>query len=69
MVLFILLFLFAYYLFICGKFNASNCESVVGTNLGAALVDVETGMTSWVLRSKSDVMALQLVHSVSCVFT
>ena len=37
--------------------------------MGAALVDLETGMASWVLRSKSDVLAQQLIHSVSYVFT
>lgn len=37
---------------------------VIGTNLGAALVDLETGRASWLLRSKSDVLAQQLVHSV-----
>ncbi|EXB83247.1 DDB1- and CUL4-associated factor 4 [Morus notabilis] len=42
-------------------------RAVIGTNLGAALVDVETGMTSWVLRSKSDVLAQQLVHSGNVV--
>ena len=37
---------------------------VTGTNLGAALVDLETGIASWVCRSKSDVFAQQIVHSV-----
>ncbi|KAM6595379.1 hypothetical protein CsatA_005903 [Cannabis sativa] len=40
---------------------------VIGTNMGAALVDPETGGTSWVLRSKSDVLAQQLVHSGNVV--
>lgn len=37
---------------------------VTGTNLGAALVDLETGKASWVCRSRSDVFAQQIVHSV-----
>ncbi|XP_062082889.1 uncharacterized protein LOC133789153 isoform X2 [Humulus lupulus] len=40
---------------------------VIGTDMGAALVDPETGATSWVLRSKSDVLAQQLVHSGNVV--
>jgi hypothetical protein len=39
---------------------------VIGTNLGAALVDLETGVPSWVCRSKSDVFALQFIQSVIC---
>ena len=35
-----------------------------GTNLGAALVDLETGRKSWVCHSKSDVFAQQFIHSV-----
>jgi hypothetical protein len=34
--------------------------AVTGTNLGAALVNLETGMVSWVCRSKSDVLSQQL---------
>jgi hypothetical protein len=37
---------------------------VIGTNLGAALVDLETGVRSWVCQSKSDVFALQFIQSV-----
>lgn len=48
----------------CGS---NDNRAAIGTNLGAALVDVETGMTSWVLRSKSDVLALQLVHSQNII--
>ncbi|KAF5475361.1 hypothetical protein F2P56_007170 [Juglans regia] len=43
------------------NFNWS--RAVIGTNLGAALVDLETGDASWVCRSKSDVFALQFIHS------
>lgn len=37
---------------------------VIGTDHGAAVVNLETGMHSWVLRSKSDVLAQQLLLSV-----
>lgn len=37
---------------------------VIGTDLGAALVDLETGAGSYFLRSKSDVFALQFHQSV-----
>lgn len=37
---------------------------VTGTNLGAALVDLETGVASWVYRTKSDVFAQQFIQSV-----
>ncbi|KAI8524783.1 hypothetical protein RHMOL_Rhmol13G0176100 [Rhododendron molle] len=36
--------------------------SSIGTNLGAALVNLETGVPSWVFRCKSDVLSLQLDH-------
>ncbi|XP_016648196.1 PREDICTED: uncharacterized protein LOC103325475 [Prunus mume] len=47
----------------------ADCEpdgsrAVIGTNLGAALVDLETGRASWLLRSKSDLLAQKLVHTV-----
>ncbi len=35
-----------------------------GTNLGAALVDLETGQKSWVCHSKSHVFAQQFIHLV-----
>ncbi|KAJ4836439.1 hypothetical protein Tsubulata_045151 [Turnera subulata] len=38
-----------------------------GSNLGAALVDLETGVTSWVCRSKSDVLAQQFDQSANTV--
>lgn len=37
---------------------------VIGTNLGAFLVNVESGVSSQVLRCKSDVLSLQLDNSV-----
>nr|XP_023898103.1 uncharacterized protein LOC112009976 [Quercus suber] len=46
-------------------FNRS--QAVIGTNLGAALVDLETGMASWVCRSRSDVFAQQIVHSGNAI--
>ncbi|KAL6206226.1 hypothetical protein ACLB2K_023475 [Fragaria x ananassa] len=42
-------------------------HAVIGTNLGAALVDLETGVKSWLLRGKSDVLAQQLIHSGNVV--
>ncbi|CAL0301560.1 unnamed protein product [Lupinus luteus] len=38
-------------------------RAVIGTNRGAASVDLETGTTSWFLRCKSDVFAQQIVNS------
>nr|XP_043618271.1 DDB1- and CUL4-associated factor 4-like protein 1 isoform X2 [Erigeron canadensis] len=38
-------------------------RAVVGTNIGAALVNIETGRKSWICRSKSDVLSLQLDYS------
>lgn len=37
----------------------------IGTDLGAAMVNLETGLTSWVCRGKSDVFAQQLDESVT----
>ncbi|KAL7260468.1 hypothetical protein ACSBR1_006185 [Camellia fascicularis] len=34
------------------------------TDLGAALVNLETGVQSWVFRCKSNILSLQLDHSV-----
>lgn len=36
----------------------------LGTNTGAALVNIDTGMTSWICRCKSDVFSVQLDQSV-----
>lgn len=47
--------------------RSDGSHAVIGTNLGAALVDLETGVKSWLLRSKSDVLAQQLVHSGNVV--
>ncbi|XP_048140811.1 LOW QUALITY PROTEIN: uncharacterized protein LOC115755387 [Rhodamnia argentea] len=43
------------------SFNGS--QAIVGTNLGAALVNLENGVVSWVCRGKSDVLALQFDQS------
>ncbi|CAL1402563.1 unnamed protein product [Linum trigynum] len=40
--------------------NSNAREAVIGTNLGAALVNLETGIISWLCRSKSDVLSQQL---------
>uniref|UniRef100_A0A7N0U7Z8 Transducin/WD40 repeat-like superfamily protein n=1 Tax=Kalanchoe fedtschenkoi TaxID=63787 RepID=A0A7N0U7Z8_KALFE len=37
----------------------NGCDSVIGTNLGARLVNLETGQSSWICRSKSDVLSQQ----------
>ncbi|XP_021901680.1 uncharacterized protein LOC110817444 [Carica papaya] len=47
------------------NFNAS--QAVIGTNLGAALVNLETGTASWVLRSKSDILSQQFDQSGNVV--
>ncbi|TXG48400.1 hypothetical protein EZV62_027694 [Acer yangbiense] len=40
-------------------YNSIANQAVIGTNLGAAVVNLETGRQSWVFRSKSDVLAQQ----------
>ncbi|XP_062162975.1 uncharacterized protein LOC133869896 [Alnus glutinosa] len=47
--------------------NFNGSRAVIGTNLGAALVDLETGVPSWVCRSKSDVFALQFIQSGNAI--
>ncbi|XP_059437327.1 uncharacterized protein LOC132170380 isoform X2 [Corylus avellana] len=47
--------------------NFNGSQAVTGTNLGAALVDLETGVRSWVCRSKSDVFALQFIQSGNAI--
>ncbi|GAV75061.1 hypothetical protein CFOL_v3_18540, partial [Cephalotus follicularis] len=42
-------------------------QALIGTNLGAALINLETGVPSWVFRSKSDVLAQQLDQSGNIV--
>ncbi|CAH8320194.1 unnamed protein product [Eruca vesicaria subsp. sativa] len=43
--------------------SVSGSRAAIGTNLGAALVDLETGAGSYFLRSQSDVLALQFHQS------
>ncbi|KAL0730065.1 hypothetical protein Bca4012_026158 [Brassica carinata] len=43
--------------------SVSGSLAAIGTNLGAALVDLETGAGSYFLRSESDVLALQFHQS------
>ncbi|CAN8300276.1 unnamed protein product [Cochlearia groenlandica] len=45
----------------------SGTHAAIGTNLGAALVDLETGSGSYFLRSKSDVFALHFHQSGNIV--
>lgn len=47
--------------------NPNKRQAVIGTNLGSALVDFETGRTLWVCRSKSDVLAQQFDQSGNAV--
>ncbi|GLT69551.1 hypothetical protein SLA2020_416940 [Shorea laevis] len=47
--------------------NFNGSRAVIGTNLGAALVDLETGVPSWVCHCKSDVFALQFIHSGNAI--
>jgi hypothetical protein len=39
----------------------------VGTNNGAALLNLEKGALSWLHRCKSDILSLQFVHSVKFI--
>lgn len=45
--------------------SVSGTLAAIGTNVGAALVDLETGAGSYFLRSESDVLALQFHQSVT----
>nr|CAC01732.1 hypothetical protein [Arabidopsis thaliana] len=47
--------------------NISGSHAAIGTDLGAGLVDLETGVGSYFLRSKSDVFALQFHQSGNIV--
>lgn len=50
-----------------GDYNSDSRRAVIGTNMGAALVNLETGVPSWVCQCKSDVLSLQLGHSGNTV--
>ncbi|ESR61823.1 hypothetical protein CICLE_v10015389mg [Citrus x clementina] len=52
--------------FKCTVWTADFCTNP-RTNLGAAMVNMETGMASWVCRSKSDILAQQVIHSGNVV--
>lgn len=43
--------------------SSNGNRAIVGTNLGAAVVNLENGVESWVCRGKSDVLALQFDQS------
>lgn len=43
--------------------SSNGSRAIVGTNLGAAVVNLENGDVSWVCRGKSDVLALQFDQS------
>lgn len=47
--------------------NSDGSRAVIGSNLGAAIVDVETGRPSWICRCQSDVFSLQLDYSGNIV--
>ncbi|XP_059654087.1 uncharacterized protein LOC132300849 [Cornus florida] len=47
--------------------NSNRSQAVIGTNLGAALVNLETGRSSWVCHCKSDILSVQLDHSGNIV--
>ncbi|XP_061356559.1 uncharacterized protein LOC133300983 isoform X2 [Gastrolobium bilobum] len=49
------------------EYDYNRHRAILGTNQGGALVDLETGMTSCFLRSKSDVFAQQIVNSGNVV--
>ncbi|KAJ8567405.1 hypothetical protein K7X08_019613 [Anisodus acutangulus] len=42
-------------------------QAVIGTNRGAAMLDIETGVESWVCRSKSDIFSIQFDNSENIV--
>ncbi|XP_050231926.1 uncharacterized protein LOC126680785 isoform X2 [Mercurialis annua] len=43
--------------------NHNASQAVIGTSLGAAMVNLETGTSTWICKSKSDVLAQQLDQS------
>ncbi|XP_004488222.2 uncharacterized protein [Cicer arietinum] len=45
------------------EYDYTRHRAIVGTNMGGASVDLETGTRSWFLRCKSDVFAEQIVDS------
>uniref|UniRef100_A0ACD5UYD5 Uncharacterized protein n=1 Tax=Avena sativa TaxID=4498 RepID=A0ACD5UYD5_AVESA len=47
--------------------NPDGTQVVLGTNNGAALLNLETGALSWLYRCKSDILSQQFVHSGNVV--
>ncbi|KAJ9557602.1 hypothetical protein OSB04_012216 [Centaurea solstitialis] len=47
--------------------NSDGNQAVIGTNIGAALVHIESGRRSWICRCKSDVLSLQFDSSGNIV--
>ncbi|XP_026415045.1 DDB1- and CUL4-associated factor 4-like [Papaver somniferum] len=43
--------------------NTNGSEAVIGTNVGATLVNLETGAFSWLCRCRSDLFSLKFDHS------
>ncbi|KAJ0966205.1 hypothetical protein J5N97_027343 [Dioscorea zingiberensis] len=51
-----------------GDCNSNMTYAAVGTNLGAVLMNIETGKLSWAYRSKSDVLSQQFDQSGNIIF-
>ncbi|MED6221436.1 hypothetical protein PIB30_054600, partial [Stylosanthes scabra] len=49
------------------EYDYNRHRAIIGTNMGAALVDLATGRRSWFLRCKSDIFAQQIVNSRNLV--
>lgn len=47
--------------------NNNGTRAVIGTNSGAALIDLETRASSWVYRTRSDILSQQFDHSGNIV--
>ncbi|XP_064967233.1 uncharacterized protein LOC103986735 [Musa acuminata AAA Group] len=47
--------------------NSHGTQAVIGTNLGATLINLETEEVSWFYRSRSDVFSQQFIHSGNVV--
>ncbi|KAJ8478146.1 hypothetical protein OPV22_021873 [Ensete ventricosum] len=48
-------------------YSSHGTQAVIGTNLGAALINLETEEVSWFYRSRSDVFSQQFIHSGNVV--
>ncbi|MED6143343.1 hypothetical protein PIB30_005259 [Stylosanthes scabra] len=49
------------------EYDYNRHRAIIGTNMGAASVDLATGRRSWFLRCKSDIFAQQIVNSRNLV--